>query len=74
MKTSTQELILDSCKGDNQKIVDSLSDCFAVLRLEMELGALSGPAAFNDEPRKKMIRVLEEINIIRKKYNLSLYD
>lgn len=63
MDNNYQEKILDRYYG-----FDAVKDCFAISRIQNEIYALSGPAAFNDKPRKEMIKKYIELNDILVKY------
>lgn len=49
-------------------IIETMKDCFAISRLEIEIGALSRTAPFNQEPREQMAKLQDELNEILLKY------
>jgi len=71
MELSYEEKILKA--ATNRPIIDTLQimgDCFAVQRLRKRIGELSGPAGFNEGPRKEIISLYEEIDIVLEKYGI----
>lgn len=59
-----QEKILDKYHG-----FEAVRDCFAISRIQNEIGALSQTAAFNEKPRKEMEKKYDELDKILAKYS-----
>lgn len=71
MELSYSEKIIEKTKnGLLQDSIAALQDCFTIQRIERALGALSGPAAFNESSRKEMVKLYDELDLILVKYGL----
>lgn len=76
MKSNYQEKILSSMletmSNDMQyskyTILETMRDCFAISRIQSEIGALSQSAAFNEKPRIEMAKQYDELEKILSKY------
>jgi hypothetical protein len=55
---------------DNRAIIETVQDCFAVIRIERTIASLSNAAGFNEGPRNEMHRQYDLLDVILVKYGL----
>jgi len=55
---------------DNRAIIETVQDCFAVIRIERTIASLSGLGGFNERPRNEMHRQYDLLDVILVKYGL----
>jgi len=65
-----QTLSQDPESLDNRTIIETIQDCFAVVRIERRIADLSGPAGFNEGPRNEMHIQYDLLDKILVKYGL----
>ncbi len=70
LELSNAEKIMQACKTDKEKL-SAISDCFAIIRIEKNIMALSKTAAFNQKPREQMAEKFNELDKILLKYKIK---
>lgn len=65
-----QTLGQDPESFDNRTIIETVQDCFAVIRIEKAIASLSQAAVFNEGPRNEMHKQYDLLDEILVKYGL----
>ena len=55
---------------DSRTIIETVQDCFAVIRIEKAIASLSQAAGFNERPRNEMHKQYDLLDEILVKYGL----